>query len=378
MLGSTFPFYIHSIGGDDASAGLATGIFSVSSVLLRPIAGWILDNKGRRLILLAGMIGVIIFPLSYAACTMLFLVFALRLMHGVFWACTTTSTMTIVSDMIPRKRFAEGMGYFGTTSSLAVAFAPSIGLLTMELYGFSHMFILSSVMVFFAFLVALWLPVKPLPADKPKKDLSHSMKTLINKNAIPASFSLLIFLFPYGAITTFIAIFADTNGLPSGGIFFAIMALTTAASRLVIGKIVDQKGEAGIVYACTILMFVGLWSLAFLPTTAMYCLAALCIGASFGCMTPALQAVAMRIAPPEERGSASSTFLCAFDVGIGIGGIVSGFLARQFGYQTMFFLMSAFLIVSIATYLLWVRNHPSSFGYEKRMQKLQQKKAVQQ
>lgn len=65
MLLSTFPFYIESLGGSEALAGLAATLFSLVAVLCRPVVGWMLDNGKRRAILLIGLAGMSLMPLGY-------------------------------------------------------------------------------------------------------------------------------------------------------------------------------------------------------------------------------------------------------------------------------------------------------------------------
>ena len=62
MLLSTFPFYIESLGGSEALAGLAA---TLVAVLCRPVVGWMLDNGKRRAILLIGLAGMSLMPLGY-------------------------------------------------------------------------------------------------------------------------------------------------------------------------------------------------------------------------------------------------------------------------------------------------------------------------
>lgn len=65
MLLSTFPFYIESLGGSEALAGLAATLFSLVAVLCLPVVGWMLDNGKRRAILLIGLAGMLLMPLGY-------------------------------------------------------------------------------------------------------------------------------------------------------------------------------------------------------------------------------------------------------------------------------------------------------------------------
>ncbi|MBQ6535479.1 MAG: MFS transporter, partial [Firmicutes bacterium] len=43
MLMATFAYYVIDVGGTEVTAGLIAGLFAVSSLLIRPIFGWLLD-----------------------------------------------------------------------------------------------------------------------------------------------------------------------------------------------------------------------------------------------------------------------------------------------------------------------------------------------
>lgn len=60
-----FPFYITALGGDALAIGLATALFSIASILSRPFVGWLVDTRGRRLILLAGLAGLLVKSIGY-------------------------------------------------------------------------------------------------------------------------------------------------------------------------------------------------------------------------------------------------------------------------------------------------------------------------
>ena len=147
------------------------------------------------------------------------------------------------------------------------------------------------------------------------------------------------------------------------GIFGLATALATAVAPA-IGLALMEKCGFSVLFlfgSLSIAIALGLF-----PNTVTYLLAAVLSGFGFGGLEPALQSMAVAIAPPEKRGSANSTFLCAYDIGIGIGGAIAGGLISSFGYETMFTGMSVFNLLSIVIYVLIGRNHPSSFSYRKR------------
>lgn len=361
MLVSTFPFYIKFLGGDEAIAGLAGGLFSVSSLLMRPIVGWILDNKSRKILLLLGLAGLILIPFAYMFIPIIIIVLMFRLLHGAFWAASSTSLNTNVSDILPKARFGEGMGIFGLTTTISLSVAPLLGLSIMNNIGFSALFFASSIIMMIALSISFFTRIQSIKPNKESISFKTIAKNIINKSALPASIVMFLFLIPYGAVTTFIALYADEIKIGSGGLFFALMALSTGIIRILSGKLSDKKGEGSIVYFAIPSLAIALLLIALVKTSFMFIIAALLFGIGFGAMVPAMQAMAMRICMPERRGSASSTYLCAFDLGTGLGGVIGGFLVRWFGFPSMFLIIILSLILSLIVYIFWARKSPSAF-----------------
>lgn len=361
MILSTFPFYIQSMGGSVATAGVAAALFSLVAVICRPFIGWMLNNGKRKVILLIGIAGMALMPLGYMVISILSFVFAARMLHGASLACSNTTSSTIATDIIPQERFAEGMGMFGVSTALATACAPAFGLLLMDHMGYHVLFLSAAGCMIIAFALFLLLKVPRVPVKKS----ALGFKQLIDKDALPASVIMLVFLFTFGALENFIALFASKNGLPSGGIFFSIMACMLFVTRATVGKVADKKGEGIFVYTCNASMFIAFMLMAFVPDTVTFLAAAAFAGYGFGGLEPALQSMAVHIAPPERRGSANSTFLCAYDIGIGIGGGIAGYLISGLGFQWMFVILSLANVISVILYVMWGQKHPSSFAYLK-------------
>ena len=304
MLLSTFPFYIESLGGSEALAGLAATLFSLVAVLCRPVVGWMLDNGKRRAILLIGLAGMLLMPLGYMFASVIFLAFVFR-------------------------------------------------------------------MVLIALILFAILKNPPIKAEKRPLNVS----ALFSHAAVPASVIALVFMLTFGALENFLAKYAVEAELPPGGLFFAIMAVMLLLVRVVLGKYADKKGEAMFVYTCNSAMLAAFLLLALAPNTVTFIIAAVLAGYGFGGLEPALQSMAVHSAAPSERGSANSTFLCAYDIGIGLGGGIAGVVISGLGYEQMFVILSAANIVSVLLYILWGRNDPSSISRSLRIAKDGEKNA---
>ena len=362
MILSTFPFYIEYLGGSEAVAGFAAALFSIIAVVFRPFIGWMLDNGKRKIILIIGLCGMALMPIGYLVFATLYLVFVCRMLHGASLAFSNTSTSTIATDIIPKPRFAEGMGMFGLATALATAVAPALGLALIDYMGFTTLFLFAAVSIVTALILFLIMKVPKVEVEKKPLNL----KGVIDKDAVPASATALVFMLTYGALENFTAKFAAEQNLPSGGIFFAVMAVALLLTRLLAGKVTGRHGESFFAYSCNAAMLIAFLLMGLFPNVVTYLLAAVLAGFGFGGLEPALQSMAVAIAPPERRGSANSTFLCAYDIGIGVGGGIAGVLISSFGYSQMFVIMTVFNILSVVIYVLWGRNHPSSFTYRRK------------
>ena len=355
---STFPFYIQSLGGSEAVAGICAAAFAFVAVIIRPFVGWWLDNGVRKAALVVGLLLLGAAPLGYVFVPVLSMSIAFRMLHGIGLSFSNSTTATVASDVICRPRFAEGMGYFGMATALASAIAPALGLSLMEGFGFGTLYAVAAGiaglgLVLFAF-------VRTRKVNVPKKKLD--LRTIINRDSLPATATMLVFMLTFGALENFVAIFAAENSLPSGSIYFIVMSVMLLVVRITLGKLVDQRREAIFVYTCNAAMLVAFLLLALVPNTATYILSAALAGYAFGGLEPSLQSMAVHTSTDETRGSANSTFLCGYDIGYGLGGGLAGSLITAMGYSSMWMIVSLACVASVLIYVVWARHSDTSFS----------------
>lgn len=355
---STFPFYIQSLGGSEAVAGICAAAFAFVAVIIRPFVGWWLDNGVRKVALVVGLLLLGAAPLGYVFVPVLSMSIAFRMLHGIGLSFSNSTTATVASDVICRPRFAEGMGYFGMATALASAIAPALGLSLMEGFGFGTLYAVAAGiaglgLVLFAF-------VRTRKVNVPKKKLD--LRTIINRDSLPATATMLVFMLTFGALENFVAIFAAENSLPSGSIYFIVMSVMLLVVRVTLGKLVDQRGEAIFVYTCNAAMLVAFLLLALVPNTATYILSAALAGYAFGGLEPSLQSMAVHTSTDETRGSANSTFLCGYDIGYGLDGGLAGSLITAMGYSSMWMIVSLACVASVLIYVVWARHSDTSFS----------------
>ena len=361
MLTSPFSFYIKQLGGSEFLLGLAAGGFALTTFVMRPLAGWLMDNKSRSSLLIWSSLSLVLITFLYLTIPILSIVIILRVVSGFLFSGATTASFTNACDSVPANRFGEGISFLGLGNTLASALGPALGLAIMAKMGFTALFTVCIAILMTATFLARKLSYKtinPLTASSGQK--KHKFSSLFNAYAIPASLIILFCSIPYGGVSIFIALHGDYSGLGSGGLFFMVIAIGTGSTRLFAGRVADKRGErpmillggTGIIVSMLLLL---------LDSSACYYLSGLFFGFGFALSYTGTQTMAMRIVPMEKRGAASSTFLCFCNIGVALGGITAGWFATIWNYQLMFGSMSVFVIISLLIYVLWASKTPSAF-----------------
>ena len=361
MLNAPFPFYVLHLGGTELLVGIAAGGFAIASLVMRPVAGWLLDNKSRSRLLILGTLALFLLSLLLLLVPVLGVAIILRIISGAVFAGTTTASTTNACDSIPQSRFGEGIGFLGLGNTLATALGPALGLAIIAAMSFRSLFAASILILILAVLTVPGFSFKKItPAVSSAVRPKNMLASLFNADALPASVVMLFASVPFGGVAIFIALYGEIYHLGSGAIFFLLLAVGTGSTRLFSGRIADKKGEQPMLVAGYGSFLLAL-ALLILEGSTCYYLSGLFFGIGFGASIPALQSMSMRIVPLEKRGSATGTFHCAYDVSNGLGGLIAGFLVTYWGYRPMFAVLSVFIIISILVYVFWAAKSPSAF-----------------
>ncbi|TRM10881.1 MFS transporter [Lentibacillus cibarius] len=350
----TLPLFVEELGGSDQQIGLIVGIFTFSALLLRPYAGHALESKGRAFVYMTGLSIFVLSVGSYAFISVIALLFVMRIVQGVGWGLSTTATGTIATDLIPPKRRGEGMGYFGLSGNLALAFGPTLGLTLTGHISFTSLFLICATMGLTAFILSSRIRYKKVEQSEHK---TTTVKfDIFEKSAVRPSALLFFVTVTFGGIASFLPIYAEKSGVAGIEFYFLVYALFLMISRLFSGKLYDRKGHLYVFPPGTVLIFCAMLLLSWLPNTGVMLLAAALYGLGFGAVQPTLQAWAVNDAPDNRRGMANATFFSCFDLGVGIGAMSFGQIASMFGYGMIYLTASGSVFLSILLYFyLYIR-----------------------
>lgn len=345
----TLPIFVQELGGSDQMIGLIIGIFTFSALIFRPYAGKLLESKGRQFVYMLGL-AVFVFSVgSYAFIVSIGFLLMMRVVQGIGWGFSTTATSTIATDLIPPKRRGEGMGYFGLSGNLALAFGPALGLTLVGVISFTSLFLICGGLGLVAFLLSTTIRYKKVETS-PDKTVTVKFD-IFEKTALEPSILLFFITVTFGGIASFLPLYAAQKGIAGIELYFLVYAIFLMVSRTFAGKIYDRKGHLYVFLPGTVFIFIAMLLLAWLPNMSVMLIAAGIYGLGFGSVQPALQAWAVDKAPGNRKGMANATFFSFFDLGVGLGAMTFGQLASMFGYGSIYKTAALSVLLAMILYI---------------------------
>ena len=359
------PFYLTEIFHTGSAAiGVILSCYTVASLCIRPFSGYLLDTLARKpLYLVAYFVFVSIFA-GYMLAGVLSLFVMFRVLHGLAFGMVTVAGNTIVIDITPSSRRGEAVGYYGLMNNTAMSFGPMIGLFMHETCSFQTIFACSLLSGTVGFIAACLVKA---PVKQPVKREPVSLDRFVLLKGIPAGITLLLLSIPYGMTSTYVAMYAKEIGISlSSGLFFTFMAIGMAVSRMFSGKQVDKGRITQVIMLGLYLVSVCFFVLSscgtmmhMVPelTNVLFFMVALLLGVGFGTMFPAFNTLFVNLAPNSQRGTATSTYLTSWDVGLGIGLVSGGYIAQVTSFDMAYFVGACLTVVSILYFKLKVSPH---------------------
>lgn len=347
----TLPVYLtRDLGISHGHTGLVMAAFSISAILIRPFAGYLVDNCHRSLVFILALSLVTaiygIYPLVSGATTM----FLLRFMHGAVWGICSTSIAPLVADAAPAARMGEGIGISALSIPVGMTIGPMFGFEILKGHGPDTMFLSIFGVSFLSVLIAFF-------AKTPHKIIARKrlrLTNLFNRRALPLSFCMFFVMIAYGAIIVFLGIYAGEKDFSNVSVFFLCFAGALFFSRLFLSKLFDRGYFFQLIMVGVALTAIGMLWLGCAWNPMQFLLSGMINGFGFGILMPTCQAAINHLVDSRERGAANSTYLLSYDLGMGTGSLLVGFLSDKmalgviYGYTSFLIVVSAALFVSIA------------------------------
>ena len=359
-----FPVVLEKFGPRQSRIGLIMGVYSVVAIAIRPFFGRMIDVRGGRRIALLGLFILIVsVPFFHFVEDAGWLPFLLRALSGLGWGISMTATIAMCSDLAPAESLAKSMGIICVAGLVANALGP---LLAEELireggagrlYNASLLFLMAS------------LACVLLTRDIVKAGDSRAVGGMKALKAVPWVLAAIVGSVPvfHGAIRAamiyFIAVFGNSIGISRIGPFFLVFSLAAILTRFRLGDLSDRRGRKTVILPAALIIVANLFVIAQVRSWPLLLVTGFVGGLGQGLIFPALSTYIIDFLGRENKGLAISLYNSLFDVGMGLGSPLFGWVSDMAGYRWMYRIAGILLLVSTVVFMA---KAPATEGWRHR------------
>ncbi len=338
----TIPVYLSRFEAKEAEIGFLIGIFSISSLVLRPVVGRALLKIPERTFMIGGSILYVFSSVAYLFAPPFLPLLIVRLLHGIGMAFFSTAVFTLVARIIPQNHRGRLVSYFYLSNNLSFAVGPYFGMLIINNLNFVSLFLICAALS----LASLFLTLK-LSKEKacPIEDRSLKVQTIVTREVLSPSVIAFMLNLIWAALNAFFPLYALKHGMTNPGIFFIFVALTLIFGRIFGAKILDTYDRKKIIFPCLITIIIALTLLIFSTTLPLFIAVAVILGSGWALLYPSLMIFAIENAGPAQ-GPAMGTFTAIADLGAGIGPMIMGVVLQWTSYPMMHLSLSLIGIIN--------------------------------
>lgn len=340
----TIPIYLLRFGAKEGEIGFLVGIFSVSSLIFRPFVGRALLMTPERNFMIAGTLICVFSNLAYLFAPPFWPLLIVRAFHGIGLALFSTASFTLLANITPETNRGRLVSYFYLSFNLAFALGPYFGMVFINRFNFTVLFLIGTGLSLGSFYMTTKLSERKLI---PSENLSRKFQPFLSREALPPSIIAFMLNIIWGSLSAFFPLYALRHGVANPGIFFIFLASTLFLGRIFGGRILDIYSREKVIMPCFILIAVSIAILLFSSTLGMFILVAVILGAGWALLYPFLMIHAIENAG-SVQGPAMATFTALADLGAGLGPMIMGFILELMGYPIM---LSCLILTAVINFL---------------------------
>ena len=338
VLTPLLPLYLSEhFGATKDVIGLVLSGYTITALVVRPFSGYVVDTFPRKTVLMVCFSAFAIFFAGYLAASSLLLFTIVRTLHGGPFGALTVANSTVAIDVLPSSRRTEGIGYYGLSNNLAMAIAPTVGIFIYKLTdSFELLFWLALAVACAGWLTDATVKTRRNGGAKVPSKLSLDRFFLLRGWLL--GINMVAFGFSFGVLSNYLAIYGkEVMGITGGtGTYFMLCSVGLILSRLQGGKALRQGRLTFNAGSGMVISFIGYTLFILVPNMVGYYASALLIGLGNGHMWPAFQNMTISVASNSQRGTANSTILVSWDLGMGLGILLGGVISELLGYSAAF------------------------------------------
>jgi MFS family permease len=352
LLTPTLPIYLSRLESSEVEIGILIGTLSVSSLVLRPFIGRALLRISEKKFMVVGALLFVLTSISFLFAPPFWPFLMVRIFQGIGVAFFYTASVTLIANITPETHRGQSISYFYLSFNIAMALAPSFGMVLINHFSFIILFLVCSGLSLCSLLITNKLENRQIP---PIGDSSIGEDSFLSREAIPPSVIIFFTHVIWGSLTTFFPLYAVNHGVANPGLFFGVYAMMLISARALGGKIIDLYPREKVILPCLMTYIIAMIILAFSKTLPMFILVAVIWGIGNAFVVPTLVVYTLdRVG--SSRGPAMGTLTAIGDLGTGLGPVIMGIVLRLTSYPTMFLCLALIGIINLNYFFFFLRK----------------------
>lgn len=346
------PGFLQELGGGEAYIGQTSAAFSIAALVSYPVVGWLMDWKGRRVIIIAGgVLHILVASLHLTLDSLGPWVYVVRSLYGICEAMLFASLIAFAADTVPTSRRTEGLALFGLAGLLPIAFS---GFLGDWIGDYRQIFIaqMSLAAIALAASVGLWENTGLRLNRKGGASFHGFFSVAARRDLLPIWFVGVVFAASLTPVFSFLKTLVLEREIGSVGGFMTGYVVIAAMTRVFGGRLPDRVGMKRMLVPALWVLGLGLWALANAQTAWGFVVAGGLCGFGHGFAFPIGLSMAVSRAPAESRGGAVAIYTAVFPLGMLLAPPL-GILIEALGYTWAFSLVALLPTTGSILFLLW-------------------------
>lgn len=365
------PLYVQQFHVSEFGAGLLFSVHAATRIVILPFVGRLSDRWERKTFLLFGVLCYLLSSLAYVPAGTFLAFILVMLMHGTATAVVHPIAMAYVGDIAPKGQEGTYSGYINTAMLGGIGGGPLLGGFLKDHFSMeTNFFVMAGLSLLALLLLVLFLP-KAQEQRQTKQAVRASQWTLLQ---CPPLLGVAGFRLGYALANALTWVFLPllaTHMLPLSttqvGVLVSVNVIVSTLVQNPSGRLADRMSKAHLIgiggtlsalALCAFPWATSFWQLLFLNVL---------VGGTYGIAFPAHVALAMEQARGFGMGTVMSLLMMAHGVGMMIGPILFGAIARQWDLHYAFWSGGLINILLIAlcyplTQKVVLQSHPTSVG----------------
>ena len=356
-----FPRFLTHVGASELDIGTVYGTAAGVAIVLRPWMGRVIDQQGRRRVVMgAGLMSIVALLTFMTIDSFGPAVIGITILNTAAQILVFTSLYTFAADIVPLSHRTQGLMLFAMSFLVPIGLGSVLGDAILAVADFDVLFLAAILFLLASMTIVATLAEPSIDRLLPRRSF---FATLRQKDLRPLW--LLSFAFGLGVTSLFVWMrtFVDTTALGSLGLFFGVFAATGILVSLSASSLPGVRGEKHVLAAALASYVAGFFILAFTQSTIDLVVAAAFLGAGHALILPIVTSLIVSRSRASERGSALAIFAAFVNLAAMFSSPIIGAIIEASGYRAAF--SSIGVVVALAV-IGFYRSERAQSGHDPR------------